>query len=185
MRANKCRGLSVWLFSKIVMLVFLFLVFGTVMGFVRIVNEKVSADSAETLASQVKNGVQSILETTAVAASTVVPLPKTLPSETAAGTIPETSMKYYSLKIFSPTSSLVAVAVSWDTPPTTFVAASSYASSSSIGTLFANSIDHHFITVSMNSSGHRICRCNQVEGCPSTAPNSKDCCISSSNALCN
>ncbi len=76
------RGISTWLFSKIVMLIFVTMVFGSLLSIMNIVNERSYSDSATVIATNIRDAVQGVATTGALSAQRVVPLPKTLPEDT-------------------------------------------------------------------------------------------------------
>jgi hypothetical protein len=176
------RGISVWIFSKIVMLIFLFLVFGTVISFVRMTNERVAADAADSLTMQLRSGVQTALNSPALSAKIIVPLPKTLPEsgvETA-------MMKKYTVAVSQSqqgNAKLLSIAIAWDihaTLPanTVYVAASSMSISSGVtvkpsGQLVADSDSRHYfvITKASSSSGTSLC----LQACRVVLPSTSDC----------
>lgn len=165
------KGISIWLFSKVVMLIFLLTVFGTVIGFLGIVNEKVAADSAESLASQVKDSVKTVVGSGLLSASIFVPLPKALPEKSELSTVQETRTRQYSLTI-QQTNDIVTAAVSWQIPPINYAAAASFISSSPVHLvpITANSRDHGFLFISKSSNGKvTICGCEEMKDC-SNAP---------------
>ena len=122
------KGISVWMFSKIVMLVFLVITFSTVLGFMRLTNERVMADSAEALAMQIKDAMQTALYTHTVSSQAIVPIPKTLPE--LGDAVPDKSKtKPYTVfikKITATEGDVIYVAIGWGSNPTSFVAASSF-----------------------------------------------------------
>ena len=121
------KGISVWMFSKIVMLVFLVVTFSTVLGFMRLTNERVMADSAEALAMQIKDAMQTALYTHTVSSQAIVPIPKTLPELSDASDKSKT--KPYTVvikKIPAAEGDVIYVAIGWGSSPTSFVAASSF-----------------------------------------------------------
>ncbi|MEM0372791.1 MAG: hypothetical protein QXO69_03080 [archaeon] len=75
------KGLSTWLFSKVVMLVFLVSTFAIMTGVLAIVKERSFADSAEALAFQIKDAFQGVISTSALSSQKVVPIPERLPDD--------------------------------------------------------------------------------------------------------
>jgi len=127
------KGLSVWMLSKIVMLVFLLATFTTVVGFLRIANEKVSSDVAGALAMQIKDAIQTTLYTTTVSSQTVIPIPKTLPEEgenAASGKAKTFTVNVNS--ILADDGRIVYAAVGWGENPASYAAASSFLVSNSV-----------------------------------------------------
>jgi hypothetical protein len=128
------KGLSVWIFSKMVMLIFLIVTFATVTGFLRLSNDRVMADSAEALAMQVKDTMHATLYTTTVSSRSFITLPKTLP-ESSQNT--QTGKpRAYTLALGesrannAPDSEqVIYAAVGWGEKPDSFVAASSFRTS--------------------------------------------------------
>ena len=121
------KGISVWMFSKIVMLVFLVVTFSTVLGFMRLTNERVMADSAEALAMQMKDAMQTALYTHTVSSQAIVPIPKTLPE--LGDTSDKSKTKPYTVvikKTAATEGDVIYVAIGWGSSPASFVAASSF-----------------------------------------------------------
>jgi hypothetical protein len=177
----KMKGISVWLFSKMVMLIFLLTVFATVLGFLKIVNEKIGTDSAESLATQIRNTIRIVLEGPIISANMAVGLPKTLPEKSEVEKSQETRARSYSMRITgNPATRLIIVAVSWQTiSPTTYVAASSFTASqvTQAFDLTIDSIDHGYFKISKDIAGIKLCGCKDFDPCPSTATGTKDRCI--------
>lgn len=73
------RGFSVWLFSKIVMLIFLFVTLATVTGFMNVLNERATVESANILALGLKDAVQGTMQSSAEIKSRLYPIPERLP----------------------------------------------------------------------------------------------------------
>ncbi len=124
------KGLSVWIFSKMVMLIFLIVTFATVTGFLRLSNERVMADSAEALAMQVKDTMHATLYTTTVSSRSFITLPKTLP-ESSQNTQNGKPRAYTLVLGDSRTGDeqVIYAAVGWGENPESFAAASSFRTS--------------------------------------------------------
>ncbi|MEM3412237.1 MAG: hypothetical protein QW735_00865 [archaeon] len=75
------RGISVWLFSKIIMLLFVFLAFALMTSFYVSVKEKEFTDSAYFFTEQLKERIQMIAFADVLESQTQFYLPKTLPEE--------------------------------------------------------------------------------------------------------
>ena len=123
------KGISIWLFSKIVMLVFLIATFSTVLGFMKLSKDRVSADSAEALAMQIKDAILTTLHTNTLSSKAVVPIPRTLPE--AYGNVEESRLKMFTVKVSStaPTATgeqIIYVAIGWGQSPVAYAAASSF-----------------------------------------------------------
>lgn len=124
------KGISIWLFSKIVMLVFLIITFSTVLGFMKLSKDRISADSAEALAMQIKDAILTTLHTNTLSSQAVVPIPKTLPE--SFGNVEEARLKTYTVKINSTTpdpttgEQVIYVAIGWGENPSVYAAASSF-----------------------------------------------------------
>ncbi|MBI1973996.1 hypothetical protein HYS54_04235 [Candidatus Micrarchaeota archaeon] len=73
------RGLSVWLFSKVVMVIFLLTVFTTVIGFMKLLNDRVSSDAAESLVIEAQQTASSVITNDAVEMRVIMPVPASLP----------------------------------------------------------------------------------------------------------
>jgi hypothetical protein len=120
------KGISIWMFSKIVMLVFLIVTFSTVVGFLRLASDKVATDSAQALAMQIKDAIETTLYTNTISSQTVVPIPKTLPES---GGSTEAKLKSFTVNVGSTASSngkVIYAAVGWGDNPSTYTAASSF-----------------------------------------------------------
>jgi len=121
------KGISIWLFSKIVMLVFLIITFSTVLGFMKLSKDRISADSAEALAMQIKDAILTTLHTNTLSSQAVVPIPKTLPE--SFGNVEETRLKTYTVKVSSTPvtgEQVIYVAIGWGENPSVYAAASSF-----------------------------------------------------------
>lgn len=116
----KRKGLSVWLFSKVVMFIFLFLTFASVISFMKIVSDRTAADAAEVLAMQVTEAVQTSLLTPSLSSKMIVPIPRTLPEMASVGS----RARFYTLHIFASGGKLSA-AIGWGADPRSYAAASS------------------------------------------------------------
>ena len=119
------KGISVWMFSKIVMLVFLVSTFSVVIGFLRLTNERVSADAAEALAMQIKDAIQTTLHTNTISSQAVVPVPKTIPE--SGGSIETGKLKTYTV-VVNQSGDVIYAAIGWGERPSVYVAASSFMS---------------------------------------------------------
>ncbi len=114
------KGISTWLFSKIVMLIFLVITFSIVLSFSAMIKEKMYADSASVLAMRVRDGVQSVVLTDALQAKTVIALPEYLPDD-----INMKDKRKYTILIGEDSSGLLYVAVGWGKDPKAFAGAAS------------------------------------------------------------
>ena len=77
------KGLSAWLFSKMVMLAFLLIVFGIMGGFLTILNERAFNDSASIFCLQAKEYTSGVANSNIISMQRILPIPKVLPSETS------------------------------------------------------------------------------------------------------
>lgn len=77
------KGIAVWTMSKLVMLIFLILTFAAVIGYVSLLSERVTADSAQSITMQLKSTLNAIIATDALDATLVVPLPTEIPERTS------------------------------------------------------------------------------------------------------
>jgi len=76
------KAIAVWTMSKVVMFIFLILTFTSVVLFVNVLNERVVADSAQSVAIQIKSTMTAIISSDALDATLVVPLPGEIPERT-------------------------------------------------------------------------------------------------------
>jgi hypothetical protein len=76
------KGISTWLFSKMVMLIFVTLVFGSMLSILNMIKERSYSDSAEVLASNIRDALQGVANTGSLSAQRVVPLPRVIPENT-------------------------------------------------------------------------------------------------------
>ena len=180
MRTKKAeRAIAVWIFSKIVMLIFLFMTFAIILSYMHMMNERVSADSAEALTMQIKNTVQSLMASEALEAQLVVPLPASLPEpgySAETGSYGETGkMRSYTLNTYyeSGAESYISIALAWGKHDASNAGDFSYAAASWLfipstivemgdetglitsNEIYFNSIDHRFF-VARKQKG-RIC----------------------------
>lgn len=179
------KGISVWLFSKMVMLIFLLMVFATVLGFLKIVSEKVGSDSAESLAIQVKDSIRSVTAGDLISATRIIPLPTTLPEKSEIAQTPETRIKPYTLRIMSTPATnpaggsndkIVTVAVSWElTAPKSYAAAASFVTAKPIPAILLGSRDYKFISIILKDNVVNICGCNEIADCKDLAAKNNYC----------
>ncbi|MBS3060068.1 MAG: hypothetical protein J4432_01015 [DPANN group archaeon] len=114
------RGISVWLFSKIVMLVFLFTMFATMTFFMNLLNERIANDSAQSLILQIQDSIQSVVSIDALSHTVVVPIPDKLPEEVSGISI-TTGNRPYTLRVRvqpkGPQSgdNFISIALAWGT----------------------------------------------------------------------
>lgn len=73
------KGLSAWLFSKMVMLAFLLIVFSIMGGFLTILNERAFNDSASIFCLQAREFVSGVVNSNVIGMQKVLPIPKVLP----------------------------------------------------------------------------------------------------------
>ena len=83
------KGLSVWLFSKLVMFSFLVAIFAIMAQMMFILNDRAYIDSATLLVLQAKESAGAVFNSNTVEIEKAVPLPKALPEKT------ENSKNYY------------------------------------------------------------------------------------------
>ena len=169
------KGLSVWLFSKIVMLIFLMVIFGIVVGFNNVLGERSRAEAAESLCIQVKDSIQASLTSISMTSRQVVPLPTSLPETSASST----DNNQYTLVISStPVSSdsLISVAIAFGVYNQTgedsysgvqyYSAASSFVSADTVPEIVANSVDHRYLVIEKTENYIEICACAIYNSCP-------------------
>ncbi len=75
------RGLSSWLFSKLVMFSFLVIVFGIMTQMVILLNERAYIDSSSILCLQMKEAAQGVINSRVIEIENVIPFPETLPEK--------------------------------------------------------------------------------------------------------
>lgn len=73
------KGMSTWIFSKMVMLIFLTLTFGIIMSFTGLVRQRAKIDSARATTEELKSVAQEIVTTSAESAERLVPIPENIP----------------------------------------------------------------------------------------------------------
>jgi hypothetical protein len=160
------RGISVWMFSKIVMLVFLLVTFSTVIGFMRLTSDKVSTDSAQALAMQLKDAIETTLYTNTISSQAVVPIPKTLPE--TGGSTDVSKLKSFTVNVDSELTAdgkIIYVAIGWGDNPSTYTAASSFMASKDVqlkptvtgGFKLLSSKHRYFIVKKDATSGIELC----------------------------
>lgn len=103
------RGISVWLFSKIVMLIFLFLIFSTVLSLMNMLSERAYADAAEVITMNAKDAIQGVMTTGALSGQRVVPLPKRIPEGIEGG-----RTRDYTL-VLTRQGNSISIAIAWGT----------------------------------------------------------------------
>lgn len=158
------KGISVWIFSKMVMLVFLILTFSTVLGFLKLTNERISVDSAEGVAMQIKDAMQSTLYANTLTSEAAVPIPKTLPE--ISETYVSGRLKVYTVQVnvTGPKDRQVVFAmVGWGNAPAAYASASSFVTSDitadpPMGLSFLSQDYRYFIVKKQaTSSGVKLC----------------------------
>jgi len=75
------KGLSTWLFSKLVMFSFLVIIFGIMAQMMVILNDRAYADAATLLSLQVKEAAEGIFNSDTVEIQKIIPLPQALPQK--------------------------------------------------------------------------------------------------------
>lgn len=80
------KGISTWLFTKVVMLVFLTLMFGIILSFTSLVQQRSIAESAQQITIRTKDSIQALLGIRAESGSREVVLPTEIPRDTARST---------------------------------------------------------------------------------------------------
>ena len=126
---DKGKGVSVWIMSKIVMLIFLFLTFSIVLSFLKIGSDKAKNDAAEALTKQVKDNIQNTISSNTLKSDVSIPLAKTIPKEIY-GLDASDEMSFYTITIGKDdTQDMLWTAVAWGThtptnPPKGYVASS-------------------------------------------------------------
>jgi hypothetical protein len=163
------RGLSIWMFSKIVMLVFLIATFSIVMGFLRLTNDRVVVDSAEAIAMQIKDTVQTTLYTNTISSTAIVPIPRGIPE--TEGSVQTAKSEAYTVIINKTAGEagedIVYVAIGIGKNPAAFLAASSFLTSYFIqnpnmkmfppkGLTFYSTTTRYFI-VTKDTASKKVC----------------------------
>ena len=160
------KGLSVWLFSKMVMLAFLILIFALMSGFLTILTERAYSDSALVLTFQIKEAVLSVSSSNTVSIQRVVPLPKFLPDDKMSN-----KRAYYLVikKASSGGNNVVFAITKGIFYANTFVASSSLFLTSGVSTNLAgssafkiNSNDFHFFVVQKKNNKISFYACNKT-----------------------
>ena len=108
------RGLSTWLFSKVVMFVFLTSVFAIMAGVLALVNERSYNGSAEAFNIQLSDGLEGILFSSSTYSQKVVPIPQSLPEDSS-----RLAGRSYFIELGrttsgSPPAGSIYTAISWD-----------------------------------------------------------------------
>ncbi len=103
------KGLSAWLFSKMVMLSFLLIVFSIMGGFLTILNERAFNDSASILCLQAREYLSGVVNSNVISVEKIMPIPKVLPSETN-----QKRRMYYLVISYSSSDNSVSFAVTHD-----------------------------------------------------------------------
>jgi hypothetical protein len=112
------------------MLVFLIVTFSTVLGFLKLTNERIAADSSDALSMQIKDAMQSTLYANTLTSEAVVPIPKTLPE--VSETYVSGRLKTYTVQVnmTGPIDRQVVYAsIGWGGAPTAYISASSFVTS--------------------------------------------------------
>lgn len=172
------KGLSMWIFSKVVMLIFLFAVFGMVVGFLKMAQEKVMVDSAEGVTLRVKSAVENMVSSSVSANGIYVAIPRKIPEESGRSFGAEGSLisRPYTLAVSSADVSgakLFSVALSFDNSddPETYAASSSFfiplAWDVDIGADNMDSLKTFYVYVGI--SGEKLCisNCSAMGNCGS------------------
>jgi hypothetical protein len=73
------KGMSMWIFSRVVMLIFLFMTFAAVISFMRVVNERSTADAGKIMTMQISDALQGVLGSRVLSSQVIIPLPTVLP----------------------------------------------------------------------------------------------------------
>jgi hypothetical protein len=181
------KGISVWIFSKIVMLIFLFLTLSAVLSYMHLISERVNADSAEALTMQMKNAVQSVMIQETLSSQLVVPLPETLPEKGyGAEKYEERGVtRLYTLRISTTkdtsNNDYVSIALAWGAHEAADAGTFSYAAASWLlasdvavwfgeirnpavtksGEIYLNSESHRFFVVKRNGANVCILGCDK------------------------
>lgn len=91
------KGISTWLMTKVVMLIFLTLTFGIIMSFTGIVQQRALSDSAQHITGRVKTSIQALLGIRAETGSRYVVIPDEIPENSDRSTT-------YTVNLFKPNS---------------------------------------------------------------------------------
>jgi len=75
------RGISTWLMTKVVMLIFLTMTFAVILSFTGLVQQRAVADSAQHLTLRVKDSIQALLGIRAETGTRSVVLPEEIPGD--------------------------------------------------------------------------------------------------------
>ena len=104
------KGIEIWIFSKITMLIFTVAMFGIFLGFNELISEKAFADSAEVLTIQIKDGFQGVTSSGSLESQKVIPIPDRLPEGVSAE-----ETRNFIIDIEADTSEdTLSTAISWD-----------------------------------------------------------------------
>lgn len=172
------RGISTWLFTKIVMLVFLTMTFAIIISFTGLVQQRSLSESAQQIALETTDGVQSLLGVNAQQGFRFVILPDEIPEEA------ENSFKY-TVDIYKPQgeSNTLAVAVAQgdyieEVPSGKYLAGNSFKLPSGYSLelvevevetekeivqnqLLITSDEYNFIIIEMNGKNFRVYGCKE------------------------
>jgi hypothetical protein len=150
----------------VVMFIFLFLTFAAVLSFMKIVSDRTTADSAEVLAMQITEAIQTTILTPSISSEITVPLPPTLPEKAVRGRTPRPyTVRVQPQPMSQPTA--LAIAIGWGDGPPTYVAASSvqlsdFTYSNDPFNIFSG--DYSYIVV--NKTDSSLC----IQGCEGIFP---------------
>ncbi len=79
------RGISTWLFTKVVMLIFLTMTFAIILSFTSVVQQRAVAEAGEQITINIKDSTLSLLGIKSLRASRHVILPETIPKTSERG----------------------------------------------------------------------------------------------------
>jgi hypothetical protein len=146
------------------MLVFLIVTFSTVLGFLKLTNEKVSVDSADALTMQIKDSIESTLYANTLTSEAVVPIPKTLPEITETYTTGKLKTFTVKVNMTGPSNhQVVYSSIGWGDAPAAYVSAASFVTNSvtidpQAGLSFLSSTYRYFIVKKqIYPAGTKLC----------------------------
>ena len=160
---KKRKGLSSWLFSKLVMFSFLVIVFGIMTQMIILLNERSYSDSTSILCLQLKEATQGIINSRVIEIENIIPIPEALPEKS------ESAHHYYVIiKRNSGSSPSISFAITKGTASTRSFSASriiylpnTLSTNVDYKKLEVNSGNYSYIVIKKNESGLNFYGCEK------------------------
>lgn len=163
------KGISTWLFTKMVMLVFLTMTFAIIMSFTGLVQQRSLSEAAQQIAFETTDGIQSLLGIKAEKGFRFIIIPDEIPRES------ENSIQY-TVDIYKPEGDTLGVAIARgkhekEVPPGKYITGTSFklpedydltiSGGDEPDQILLTSEDYNFIIVEMEGKDFTVYGCEE------------------------